>query len=194
MPNVIIFCKILNSDTLTPPENQTKIYSTFDIIRYGKIDTISKMGGERNFIDLINGVPSIANQGYNKKELSIIMFDIDHFKKINDEHGHDVGDHALVALIKIVKTIIRDDDVFIRWGGEEFILLVESNLEKACLTDNKLQQHIELKTAELNGIPAFTCSFGVVSMQGFSSFDQAYKIVDEKLYLAKNNGRNRVEY
>ena len=293
--------QLLNSDTITP-ENQEKIHSTFDMIRYGKSDTISKIGGERNFIDLINGVPSVAIQGYNKnreliywnkasevmygysyyevigkkledliipddmrepvvagindwfqhgviippgelilqrqdkssihvysshimlgegtdnpemfcvdidlseiallknantnlekqahfdkltniynrhyfdsvinqklsrmviqqKELSIIMFDIDHFKKINDEHGHDVGDHALVALIKIVKTIIRDDDVFIRWGGEEFILLVESNLEKACLTANKLQQHIELKTAELNGIPAFTCSFGVV--------------------------------
>ena len=175
----------MNSDTLTPPENQTKIYSTFDIIRYGKIDTIPKMGGERNFIDLINGVPSIANQGYNKKERSIIMFDIDHFKKINDEHGHDVGDHALVALIKIVKTIIRDDDVFIRWGGEEFILLVNSNLEKTCLTANKLQQNIEFKTGKFSDISAFTCSFGVVSMQGFSSFVQAYKIVDEKTLFSK---------
>jgi len=324
--------KLLNSDSLTP-ENQEKIYSTFDMIRYGKSHTISSMGGERNFIDLINGVPSVAIQGYNKnreliywnkasevmygysyheaigkkledliipddmrepvvgaindwfqhgviipagelvlrrqdrspihvysshimlgegtdnpemfcvdidlseiaslknantslekqahfdkltniynrhyfdsvisqklshmviqqKELSIIMFDIDYFKKINDEYGHKVGDHALVALIRIVKEIIRDDDVFIRWGGEEFILLVEANLDKASLTASKLRENIELKTSEFEDIPAFTCSFGVVSMQGFTSFDQAYKIVDEKLYLAKNNGRNRVE-
>lgn len=128
-----------------------------------------------------------------QKELSIIMFDIDFFKNINDEHGHDIGDRSLVALIQIVKEIIREDDLFIRWGGDEFILLLEAGLVKAALIANKIRLNIEQKTAEIEQIPNFTCSFGVVSMNGFDSFEDAYKVVDEKLYLAKNNGRNRVE-
>lgn len=129
-----------------------------------------------------------------QKELSVIMFDIDFFKKINDQHGHDIGDKSLVALVEIVKYIIRDEDLFIRWGGEEFMLLLEADLSKAAFIASKLKQGIEQQTAELEQLPNLTCSFGVASMAGLDSFEQGYKIVDEKLYLAKRNGRNRVEF
>ena len=128
-----------------------------------------------------------------KQKLSLIMFDIDYFKKINDEYGHDIGDKALISLTEIVKKIIRKDDILVRWGGEEFIILLESDLSTAKEIANKLKNSIEFQSSELKDIPKFTCSFGIVYVGDFKSFDKAYKAVDKKLYLAKKNGRNRVE-
>lgn len=128
-----------------------------------------------------------------KKELSLIMFDIDFFKKINDKYGHDVGDNSLIALTEIIKETIRNDDIAVRWGGEEFMVLIETNLSQANIIANKLRENIALKTTNLDNIPYFTCSFGVVDILTYNSFQKAYKSVDEKLYFAKNNGRNRVE-
>ena len=128
-----------------------------------------------------------------KQKLSLIMFDVDYFKKINDQYGHDIGDKALIYLVQIVKKIIRKNDILVRWGGEEFILLIEANLSMAKDIANKLKNNIELETFKLKDIPTLTCSFGIVYMGNFKSFDKAYKAVDKKLYLAKKNGRNRVE-
>ncbi|MDE1230715.1 MULTISPECIES: diguanylate cyclase [Vibrio] len=127
------------------------------------------------------------------KELSLIMFDIDHFKKINDSHGHDVGDASLKQLSILVKASIQEDDMLIRWGGEEFMLIVEATLSEACLMANKLKETISVATELSDAMPSFTCSFGVTSMLDYESFNEAYKAADEKLYIAKNNGRNRVE-
>ena len=129
-----------------------------------------------------------------RKKLSLIMFDIDYFKKINDEYGHNVGDNALVYLTKIVKKIIRKDDIFVRWGGEEFLLLLEADLYTAKDICNKLKNNIETQTDKKEDMPKFTCSFGIVSMDKFESFTKAYSEVDKKLYIAKNNGRNRIEF
>ena len=128
------------------------------------------------------------------KELSLIMLDIDFFKKINDKYGHDIGDKALVLLSKIIKSSIRKEDIFVRWGGEEFILLVESSLSQANTIANKLREDISISTAQAEETPHFTCSFGVVRVLNYNSFIEAYKDVDKKLYLAKSNGRNRVEF
>ena len=126
--------------------------------------------------------------------LSLIMFDIDHFKNINDKYGHDVGDKSLIALTDIVNNNIRADDIFVRWGGEEFMLLIEKGVSQAYIVAKKIRKCIEENTESLEHIPFFTCSFGVVDMLEFDSFQKAYEVVDEKLYLAKNNGRNRVEW
>ncbi len=128
-----------------------------------------------------------------KQDLSLIMFDVDYFKKINDQYGHDVGDKALIFLVQIVKKMIRKNDILVRWGGEEFILLLEADLSMVKDIANKLKNNIELETSKLKDIPSLTCSFGVVYMGNFNSFEKAYKAVDKKLYLAKRNGRNRVE-
>lgn len=125
--------------------------------------------------------------------LSLIMFDIDFFKKINDSYGHDVGDKSLITLIKIIKKIIRSNDVLVRWGGDEFMLLVDTDLSQALNLANTLKKAIDSKTSEIEDIPHFTCSFGVVDILCFHNFQTAYKSVDKKLYLAKSNGRNRVE-
>ncbi|WP_339138252.1 MAG: diguanylate cyclase [Candidatus Electrothrix sp. GW3-4] len=125
--------------------------------------------------------------------LSLIMIDIDFFKKINDQYGHDVGDKALVELVRIVQEAIRSDDVFVRWGGEEFMVLIEKDLPQAEMIAHNIRKRVAKKTTETSEVPSFTCSFGVVDVSRFASFQKAYEAVDEKLYLAKNNGRNRVE-
>ena len=128
------------------------------------------------------------------KPLSLIMFDIDRFKQINDSYGHDIGDKSLIVLTEIVKEFIRDGDILVRWGGEEFMLLIETDFNYAVDIASKLRKSIEARTSELKAIPKFTCSFGVVDILTYNSFQEAYEGVDEKLYLAKNNGRNRVEF
>ena len=122
------------------------------------------------------------------KKISLIMLDIDFFKKINDTYGHDVGDVSLSVLSRIVHESIRKEDMFVRWGGEEFMLLVESGMEQANSIANKLRENIAVCTADSNETPAFTCSFGVVDLSDYDSFEDAYKAADGKLYLAKGNG------
>ncbi|WGK84443.1 diguanylate cyclase [Vibrio aestuarianus] len=73
------------------------------------------------------------------------------------------------------------------------MLIVEATLSEACLMANKLKETISVATELSDAMPSFTCSFGVTSMLDYESFNEAYKAADEKLYIAKNNGRNRVE-
>ena len=124
--------------------------------------------------------------------LSLIMFDIDYFKNINDTHGHDVGDEALRILAKVVKEHTRKTDVFARWGGEEFMLLVDINLDNAYRVAENLRISIQKYTRDYNKIPEFTCSFGVIDLAQIETLDEALKKVDSKLYEAKKSGRNKV--
>jgi diguanylate cyclase (GGDEF)-like protein len=123
--------------------------------------------------------------------MALIMFDIDHFKEINDAHGHAVGDSVLVELVSVVKGLIRRADVFSRWGGEEFlILLPETDLEGAQKMAEKLRVSIE--TNKFTGVPIVTCSFGVAAFTEIDDEDTLLKRADDALYDAKNSGRNRV--
>lgn len=127
-------------------------------------------------------------------QLSLIMFDVDFFKKINDRYGHNIGDKSLIFLAKIINRIVKPEDIFVRWGGEEFMLLMDKSFSGTVQMANKIRRSIELETDKSVSIPYFTCSFGVVDMSQHWSFKEAYDLIDEKLYSAKNNGRNRVEY
>jgi diguanylate cyclase (GGDEF)-like protein/PAS domain S-box-containing protein len=124
-------------------------------------------------------------------DLSIIMLDIDHFKSINDTHGHDVGDDVLVGLVNLVKSCIRDTDIFSRWGGEEFMLLLPyTTVDNA----SKLAERIRLKIQEnlFEKVVTVTCSFGVSQFKMGDTIDTFTKRVDNGLYQSKHNGRNRV--
>jgi diguanylate cyclase (GGDEF)-like protein len=121
------------------------------------------------------------------------MFDIDHFKNINDKYGHNIGDKALIFLSNLVYKHIRKDDILCRWGGEEFMVLVELKVENAYTVAEHLRNIIEQDSANSNEIPDFTCSFGVLSLDDIISAEEAYNKVDTLLYKAKQNGRNRIE-
>ena len=135
---------------------------------------------------------SCNKQRRNSSDLSLVMFDVDHFKSINDNYGHDVGDEALRVLAKVVKDHTRETDIFARWGGEEFMLLLEVNLENAQRVSENLRLAIQKYTRDNGKVPEFTCSFGIINLEGVNSLDDACKAVDAKLYEAKETGRNKV--
>jgi two-component system cell cycle response regulator len=130
----------------------------------------------------------------NNKEICLIIFDIDNFKKINDTYGHLKGDEVLQKLSNEVKKHLRSDDIFVRWGGEEFIVLLKnSTLKNAQKIAEKLKNVIN--SIEIDEVGNFSCSFGVACgfIENKSDFDKILKKSDDALYLAKNNGKNRVE-
>ena len=135
---------------------------------------------------------AIKRQKRAEVNLSLVMFDVDYFKKINDNYGHDIGDMALKLLAKIVKENIRESDVFARWGGEEFVLLFESDMKTTHRLVENLRLLIQKYTKDYKKVPEMTCSFGILNLAQTKSLEEALKKVDEKLYEAKQSGRNKV--
>lgn len=133
----------------------------------------------------------ISNR-YNRA-LSLVFFDIDHFKNINDEFGHKTGDLILIDLAYLISKKIRKSDIFGRWGGEEFlIILPETNLKSALKMAEKFRHMIENTKFKDIGNKQLTCSFGVAQIKKDEQFDAIMARVDNALYNAKNSGRNRV--
>lgn len=123
--------------------------------------------------------------------LSIIILDLDHFKKINDTWGHPVGDEILKQTAEIASSIIRRSDVLFRLGGEEFLVLMpKTTIDEAFVVAERLRETLENNPNSVVG--KITASFGVAQKIKFESFNSLYKRADEALYKAKGNGRNRV--
>lgn len=133
----------------------------------------------------------LRSQRY-KTPLSLVMYDLDHFKKINDTHGHQVGDNVLVELSRIVAARIRDTDVLARWGGEEFVILTPGCTgDMACQLAENLRDAI--RTHVIDNLEVVTCSFGVTQFEDSDTPQTFIARADEALYCAKANGRNWVE-
>ncbi len=127
------------------------------------------------------------------RDLSIIIFDIDHFKKVNDTYGHLIGDEVLKGIALLVKNTVRTTDIFARWGGEEFIILLpETPLDGAVIVAERIRKTIEEYIFPEVGTK--TCSFGVTIYHNDSNetYNQFINRADTHLYSAKNSGRNRV--
>jgi len=124
---------------------------------------------------------------------SVIVIDLDHFKRINDQRGHHVGDRVLQTVGEILRAHTRNTDGLGRWGGEEFILVCPgASLAKAADLAEKLRHRI-METAFIPEDPlAITASFGVAASQADQSFEDAFRQADQSLYLAKSRGRNCV--
>ncbi len=128
--------------------------------------------------------------------LSVMMMDIDHFKNVNDQYGHRVGDEALITFAEVVRAQKRGSDMFGRLGGEEFgLLLPDTNIENAVMVADRIRKiwaKTEIRSSALI-IPS-TVSIGVVECsQADINFDDLLVRADKAMYLAKQNGRNRVE-
>jgi len=154
------------------------------------LDSLTGLFNRRHF-DLTVGI-EIERSSQDKQQLSLLMLDIDFFKKVNDTHGHDVGDKVLVDISKILKNAVRSNDIPCRFGGEEFILLLpETNIENAMKLAERIRRKIE--NTEIGGI-YITVSIGVSSVDVTESkgSDELLKIADTELYRAKDSGRNKV--
>lgn len=128
------------------------------------------------------------------KSLSLVIFDIDNFKKINDTYSHQAGDAILKLMSKIIKDMTREIDMAARWGGEEIIVgLVGSDEENAYKVADGIRKKIEEVTVDWEGEKIkFTVSGGVASFAEAKDFDTLFHNADEALYKAKQTGRNKI--
>jgi diguanylate cyclase (GGDEF)-like protein len=134
----------------------------------------------------------ISRSRRHKIPLSLVMFDIDHFKTINDTFGHHIGDTVLQQLATHIAKHVRKHDYFARWGGEEFmILLTHNTLDTAVDFAENLRAEIE--ALRIRGLQRITCSFGVAELMDGDDIFSLTKRTDDALYKAKASGRNRVE-
>ena len=130
------------------------------------------------------------------KDFYLMMIDLDKFKLINDNYGHDAGDEVLMAVVRELKSNIRQKDIIIRFGGEEFLLFVfNKDTTDAFHVAERLRKSIEkLSIKTKTSIIHMTISIGVNPLPyGAKNIEEAIKIADEQLYIAKSSGRNRVE-
>ncbi|MCR5758725.1 MAG: GGDEF domain-containing protein [Selenomonas sp.] len=126
-----------------------------------------------------------------KKPMSLIFMDIDHFKQINDNFGHDVGDMVLKATVQLIKDNLQPQHVFGRWGGEEFLYaLPDTNLEEGKAFAERLRVQVEKNCYVI--VRYITMSFGVTQLTEEDDFRSWVKRADQALYQAKETGRNRV--
>ena len=128
---------------------------------------------------------------YNE-EFSVIIIDIDHFKNVNDTFGHLAGDEILIQFSKCIKEKIRASDIFGRWGGEEFLLILPNT---SCKEANILAEHIRASIEQCSFSYKFSnsASFGVASFSSEESEAELIEIADKALYSAKESGRNCVK-
>ncbi|MBE0627560.1 MAG: diguanylate cyclase [Burkholderiales bacterium] len=127
----------------------------------------------------------------NRQPLSLILFDADHFKKINDDYGHAVGDSVLRELVQLARKRIRASDLLFRWGGEEFVVLVSSaGYRGAERVAETLREAVAAHAFE--GAGRVTVSLGVAEHDGDEDAQSWFRRMDEALYEAKRSGRNRV--
>ena len=155
-----------------------------------KTDNLTKCNN-RQSIDEIFAKEIFRRKRYSNP-LSIILIDIDDFKKINDTFGHLVGDKTIILIAELLKNNIRQSDSLGRWGGEEFLIICpETNLSEAEVLANKLCQQIGL--LDFPHEEQCTASFGVTTSRKKDKEEDAFIRADKALYLAKEEGKNRVK-
>lgn len=128
--------------------------------------------------------------------LTCLLMDIDHFKKVNDEHGHLAGDTVLAVIAQVTTLALRPTDMVVRYGGEEIIVLLpNTRLEDGIRVAERIRQSVECRAIDLpeSGYLRVTISIGVSERQSADTLTQLIDRADKALYQAKNSGRNRIE-
>ncbi len=131
-----------------------------------------------------------------RHELAVVMLDIDHFKAINDSHGHFAGDQALIGMSRACEKLLRNTDILGRWGGEEFVILMpETPLAGAAILAERLREELaQLAVATTAGPLHFTVSAGVAARgEPDAGITDIMHRADSALYAAKQRGRNRIQ-
>ena len=160
-----------------------------DLRHQAVTDSLTGLYNRAKFNELL--LKEIQRSKRYKTPISLILFDVDHFKSINDSCGHQVGDGVLQDLSGLVSGNIRDQDIIARWGGEEFVILTPENaVESAKELADKLRLIIE--EYNFDDVDVVTCSFGVAQFTDNDTVESFVKRADDALYKAKEKGRNLV--
>ncbi|HEX4943466.1 MAG TPA: bacteriohemerythrin [Usitatibacteraceae bacterium] len=157
--------------------------------RLAATDHLTGAWNRSHFDRLIDA--EIARSTGSRQPVSLVLLDIDHFKRINDTFGHGMGDSVLRELVRLVQSRIRASDVLFRWGGEEFTVLVASAGYRGA---ERVAENLRAAVAghEFRGVGTVTISLGVAEHAGGEDPQSWFRRLDETLYAAKNGGRNRV--
>ncbi len=157
-----------------------------------RIDPLTGLLNRRAFFEHALPIWSAAQR--QQRPLALMMVDIDHFKLINDAHGHAVGDRALVAIAELLAEACRSSDIAARWGGEEFIvLLAETDAPQAARMAERLRAEIEsINLCPVLGESCLSASFGIAELNDHELLEDLINEADGWLYRAKQAGRNRV--
>ncbi|MDD5160583.1 MAG: sensor domain-containing diguanylate cyclase [Sulfuricurvum sp.] len=154
-------------------------------------DNLTGINNRENFEEIFG--LEIGNANLNNQPLSLIIFDVDNFKLVNDTYGHQAGDILLKDLVSLIENNIKNGDIFARWGGEEFVILTPSTELNGAynLAENlrKLVQSYVFRYVENN----LTLSFGIAQLTKEDTKKTLFEKADTALYEAKKNGRNRTE-
>jgi diguanylate cyclase (GGDEF)-like protein len=156
-------------------------------------DALTGVANRRTFSEVL--ARDIARTRRSNEPISVVLLDVDHFKKVNDEHGHVVGDAVLRRVGKLLSTAVRAGDLVARYGGEEFILLLpQTTSALAAFAAERLRSAVEkLRFDVAGGTFSVTASFGIATFVGeAATADELVAAADAALYAAKTDGRNRV--
>ncbi|MCG9729644.1 diguanylate cyclase [Shewanella sp. Isolate13] len=183
-------------------DNKNLQSSNRELYKQSNLDTLTGLYNRRYFLDYLAQQGQLPTSKDTRMCLAII--DIDHFKRVNDSYGHDIGDEVLVRVGQLIQSKIREDDLLIRWGGEEFILLLSwpaascPQSAKVLLSYfERIRQAVADTIIEVQGAKLqLTVSFGVGLPLDARTLVDSWQLVldgaDKALYLAKRQGRNRV--
>lgn len=162
-------------------------------IKYKEIasrDSLTKLYNRYKFTEFYQSAYETMIE--RESEMSLIMIDIDNFKKINDTHGHNVGDNVIVQVSQTLVKNLRNIDIVCRWGGEEFVILLPTaDIDNAALLAEKLRSYIE--DLKVDSVENITASFGIARVVEGDDLKSVIHRADEALYLAKKSGRNCVK-
>ena len=156
-------------------------------------DFLTKIQNRRSFFTKTNEILNVAKT--KKQSVCICMIDIDDFKKINDEYGHDIGDKVLVSFASAMSKQLTENDIFGRLGGEEFaIVFPNTRLQDALVKIEQLRKLVEKIAVKIDAQTKlkFTASFGISDNSKSHNIDKILHNADELLYSAKNNGKNTI--
>ena len=162
-------------------------------------DTLTGIINRRHFEELARRELQRARR-LPQFDLSLVMIDLDHFKVINDTHGHAAGDQVLLSFCQLIQSQLRPWDIFGRIGGEEFaLLLLEVDCHNTAIVVERLRQKVEALNVSFGQHNLqITASFGVICREGLAvselKLESLFELADQALYRAKQNGRNRVEF
>ena len=156
---------------------------------YDALTNLPNRRGIQKFID-----HEINRAKRQQEHLTLILSDIDRFKQVNDNYGHDGGDIALRHVADLFKEVIRDQDGVARWGGEEFLfVLPTTNENNGVVLAEKIRARLETTPVQIqNTSLTITASFGVAQINLANGLNNALSLADKALYKAKEKGRNKV--
>lgn len=151
-------------------------------------DSLTSINNRHMFAELFD--KELATSKRYKLDVSLMMIDLDYFKNVNDTYGHNIGDYVLKSFTSIVNECIREADVFARWGGEEFVVLLQhTNCDQAYAVAEKIR--LALESYVFNQAGRITCSIGITRINAEDTLIMAIERADQALYAAKHQGRNQ---